>query len=48
LANEKVEGSSTSLTFLGIVLDTERIEAGLPNDKLHHIRRHLINQMESN
>ena len=34
LASEKVEGSSTALTFLGIILDTETMEARLPEDKL--------------
>ena len=34
MALEKVEGLSTSLTFLGIVLDTVRMEARLPTDKL--------------
>ena len=38
LALEKVEGPSKSLTFLGILLDTENMEARLPLDKLQHIR----------
>ena len=38
---EKVEGPSTSLTFLGIVLDTVRMEARLPTDKLHCIRHQV-------
>ena len=41
LALEKVEGPSTSLTFLGIVLDTVRMEACLPTDKLHRIRHQV-------
>jgi len=41
LAVEKVEGPSTSLTFLGIVLDTVRMEAWLPIDKLHLIRHQV-------
>jgi len=41
LAVEKVEGPSTSLTFLGIVLDTVRMEARLPTDKLHRIRHQV-------
>ena len=41
LAIEKIEGPSTSLTFLGIVLDTERMEASLPQDKLHRIRHQV-------
>jgi len=35
LAVEKVKGSTDSLTFLGITLDTRQIEAHL---KLNHIR----------
>jgi len=38
LAVEKVEGPSNSLTFLGIVLDTVKMEARLPLDKLQRIR----------
>ena len=34
LALEKVEGPSTSLDFLGITLDTVRMEARLPIEKL--------------
>lgn len=41
LAVDKVEGPSTSLTFLGIVLDTERMEARLPEEKLSRIRLQL-------
>ena len=41
LAGEKVEGPSTILTFLGILLDTKRMEARLPDDKLKHIRFQL-------
>jgi len=33
LAIEPLEGPSTSLTFLGIILDTERMEARLLNKK---------------
>jgi len=32
-----IEGPSTSLTFLGFVLDTKKMEARLSNDKLHRI-----------
>ena len=38
LALEKVEGLSTSLNFLGITLDTVRMEARLPTDKLQRAR----------
>ena len=34
LALEKVDGPTTNLSFLGIVLDTAKMEARLPNDKL--------------
>ena len=38
LAIEKVDGPTMVLEFLGIVLDTERMEACLPKDKLDRIR----------
>ena len=38
LALEKVEGHSTTLEFLGILLDTERMEARLPAEKLTRIQ----------
>ena len=38
LALEKLEGPTTSLTFLGITLDTIRMEASLPTDKLSELR----------
>ena len=41
LALDKVEGPCTSLTFLGIVLDTEHMEARLPEEKLVRIRHQL-------
>ena len=37
LAAEKLEGPSTSLSFLGILLDTECMEIRLPVDKLARI-----------
>jgi len=37
LATEKVEGPTDSLTFLGITLDTKKMEARLPADKLQRI-----------
>ena len=40
-AIEKVEGPSTSLTFLGIVLDTKRMEARPPDYKLHRIHHQV-------
>ena len=41
LALEKLEGPSQSLTFLGIILDTEHMEARLPDAKLSRIRHQL-------
>lgn len=38
LASEKIEGPSTSLTFLGITLDTANMEIKLPQDKLLRIK----------
>ena len=43
LAFEKVEGPSTSFTFLGITLDTSRMEICLPDEKLLHIRNEMLN-----
>ena len=34
LAPDKVEGPSTTLTFLDIILDTQRMEIRLPQEKL--------------
>ena len=42
LALEKIEGPATSLTFLGIVLDTYRMEIRLPADKLQRIQKELL------
>ena len=41
LAIEKLEGPSQCITFLGITLDTQRMEAQLPSDKLLRIRNQL-------
>ena len=41
LALEKVEGPSDSLTFLGIRLDTQGMQARLPDDKLQRIRHQV-------
>ena len=46
LAVEKLEGPSKSLTFLGIVLDTQLMEARLPEDKLTRIRQQLVTWLE--
>ena len=39
LALEKVEGPATTLPFLGIVLDTVKMEARLPEEKLKKLRQ---------
>ena len=41
LALEKVEGPSDSLTFLGITLDTQSMQAHLPDDKLQQIHQQV-------
>ena len=41
LAFEKVEGPSTVLSFLGIVLDTTSMEARLPEDKLTRLKNEV-------
>jgi len=42
LAADKLEGSLTSLCFLGIILDTKHMEIRLPADKLARIKQLLI------
>ena len=41
LAEEKVEGPATSLTFLGVVLDT-KMGIQLAEEKLPHIQHELL------
>ena len=41
LALEKLEGSSHCLTFLGIILNTQHMQASLPDDKLNCIKLQL-------
>ena len=41
LALEKLEGPSHCLTFLGIILDTQQMQARLPDDKLNRIKLQL-------
>ena len=41
LALEKIEGPSQCLTFLGITLDTQLMQARLPDDKLVRIRKQV-------
>ena len=46
IAKEKLEGPSTSIVFLGISLDTEKLEAKLPPEKLASIRAELARWLE--
>jgi len=39
LATDKLEGPSTSLSFLGIILDSHRMEIRLPSDKLARMQQ---------
>ena len=41
LAPDKIEGPSMALTFLGIVVDSARLQVSLPQDKLAHLRAML-------
>ena len=41
LALEKMEGPLTTLPFLGILLDTVKMEARLPEEKLHKLRQEV-------
>ena len=41
IATDKLDGPSTSLSFLGIILDTNHIELRLPSDKLARIHELL-------
>ena len=41
LAEDKREGPTTQLEYLGILLDSDALEARLPSDKLHDIRASL-------
>ena len=43
LATEKVVGPTTSLCFLGITINTEKMEAHLPDDKLNRICHSVYN-----
>ena len=46
LAIEKVEGPATVLEFLGIVLDTERMEARLQDGEDPHHHTGMVKQKE--
>ena len=41
MATEKLEGPTTSLVFLGILIDTTRMETALPDDKLKELLAEL-------
>ena len=41
LATKKLEGPSTCLTFLGIEVDTVRMELRFPSEKLHRLQSFL-------
>ena len=41
LAPNKLEGPTTQLVFLGILIDTTRMETSLPDDKLHELLSEL-------
>ena len=43
LAPNKLEGPTTCLVFLGILIDTNSMETSLPDDKLHE----LISELQS-
>ena len=43
LALEKIEGSATSLPFLGILFDSQKMKARLPPDKLQPTKEELLN-----
>ena len=46
LAIQKVEGPTTCLDFLGIILDTIRMEARLPDEKLTRIYHTIANWLD--
>ena len=39
---QKLEGPSTSLTFLGIVLETQKMEMRLPKEKLEELKKLIL------
>ena len=41
IAANKTEGPSTTLEFMGVILDTVRMEARVPGDKVEHIQAFL-------
>ena len=46
VANNKTEGPATELSFLGILIDTDRFQLRLPAEKLTRLR-HLVSQWRS-
>ncbi len=42
LAEEKLEGPATTLEYLGITLDSSRLEARLPSNKLEELQQSLV------
>ena len=47
IAGEKTEGPATSLTFLGIQIDTRAMQLSLPQEKLHDLKGRLNHWMQS-
>ena len=45
IAMERLEGPSTTLTFLGVEIDDSKMEIRLPGEKLRHIRQELSTWM---
>ena len=45
LALEKIEGPATSLPFLGILLDSQKMEVRLPPDKLQRTKEEILNRL---
>ena len=43
IAGDKTQGPCTALEFMGIILDSEKMEARLPPDKVERIRTSLAN-----
>ena len=46
-SGEKTEGPATSLTFLGIQIDTRAMQLSLPQEKLHDLKGRLNHWMQS-
>ena len=46
LAKEKLEGPATQLEYLGILLDTDLLDARLPLDKLHDLKSALSSWLQ--